>query len=340
MLRKVTTLLLAAGAVVAFGAGPAAAQKQTLKMAYWTGPAHHMAKTLANWAKMIEQASGGNLTVEIDKAPLAKPDGQYDLIKSGVRDMVWHVAAYTRGRFDMLGVAEIPFLCPNAAVCSPALWKWYQKHGLADKEFNDTKLLTTFVHGPGAIHTRKPVTTLEEIKGIKMRAGGAGVPISQALGMSAISMPATEAHEALARGTVDGVLFPYEALDSFRLTEQVKAHLEIPGGLYTATFVIVANKDAFAKLTPANQQALMKVSAEAGSAFFGKAWDAADSVAREGAKKRGNAINTLSAKELERWKPALNFVREEWLKKAKDQGLDGQMLLRDFEATVKATSSS
>jgi TRAP-type C4-dicarboxylate transport system substrate-binding protein len=308
-------------------------------MAYWTGPAHHMNKTLQNWIKMIEEASGGNLTVELDKAPLAKPDGQYDLIKNGVRDMVWHVPAYTRGRFDMLAAGEIPFLCPNATACSPALWNWYNKHGLAEKEFTDTTLLNVFVHGPGTIHTVKPAKTLEEIKGIKIRAGGAGVPISQALGMSAISMPATEAHEALSRGTVDGVLFPWEAIDSFRLTELVKAHLEVPGGMYTATFVIVGNNDAINKLSDSNKAALMKVSQEAGSAFFGKAWDAADDRARESAKKRGNTIQTIAPDELERWRPALKFVREDWLKKAKERGLDGEALLKDLEAMIKAQSS-
>lgn len=337
MLRKAMPYLAAAG-VFACIAAPASAQKQTLRMAYWAGPAHHMVKTQEAWIKTIADASGGNLAVEVDKAALAKPEGQYDLIKNGVRDMVWHVPAYTKGRFDMLAAGEIPFLCPSATVCSPALWKWYHKHGLADKEFTDTKLLTVFVHGPGTIHTVKPVKTLEEIKGIKIRAGGAGVPISQALGMSAIAAPATEAHEMLSRGTVEGVLFPYEAVDSFRLTELVKAHLEVPGGLYTATFIIVMNKDAFAKLSPANQAALMKASGETGSALFGKAWDAGDARGREGAKKRGNSIQTLAPAELERWRPMLKFVRDDWLKKAKDRGLDGEMLLKDLEATIKASS--
>jgi TRAP-type C4-dicarboxylate transport system substrate-binding protein len=338
MLRRALPFL-AVAAVVAFAAAPALAQqKQTLKMAYWAGPAHHMVKTQEAWIKTIEAASGGNLTVEVDKAALAKPDGQYDLVKNGVRDLVWHVPAYTRGRFDMLAAGEIPFLCPSATVCSPALWRWYHKHGLADKEVTDTKLLTVFVHGPGTLHTVKPVKTLEEIKGVKIRAGGAGVPIAQALGMSVVAMPATEAHEALSRGTVEGVLFPYEAVDSFRLTELTKAHLEIPGGLYTATFMIIINKDAFAKLSPANQAALMKASGEAGSALYGKAWDAADEAGRQGAKKRGNTIQTLAPAELERWKPMLKFVRDEWLKKAKDRGLDGEALLKDLEATIKASS--
>jgi TRAP-type C4-dicarboxylate transport system substrate-binding protein len=142
----------------------------------------------------------------------------------------------------------------------------------------------------------------------------------------------------LSRGTIDGVLFPYEAVDSFRLTELVKAHLEVPGGLYTATFVIVMNNNAFAKLTPANQAALTKASGEAGSRLFGEAWDAADARGKEGAKKRGNAILTVAPAELDRWRPMLKFVRDEWLKKAKDRGLDGEALLKDLEATIKASS--
>lgn len=113
MQRKLTLSLLAVSAVFAFGIAPAAAQKQTLKMAYWAGPSHHMVKTLEGWAKMISDASGGNLVLEVDKAPLAKPSGQYDLVKNGVHDMVWHVTAYTPGRFTMLEANALPFICPD-----------------------------------------------------------------------------------------------------------------------------------------------------------------------------------------------------------------------------------
>jgi TRAP-type C4-dicarboxylate transport system substrate-binding protein len=210
---------------------------------------------------------------------------------------------------------------------------------LAQKEFTDTRLLTAFMHGPGAIHTKKVVKTLEEIKDIKIRAGGAGVPIAKALGMSVVALPATAAHEALQRGTVEGVLFPWEAMPSFRLTELVNAHLEIPGGMYTATFIININPKAFDNLTASNKAALMKASGEAGSALFGKAWDAGDARARDEAKKLGQTINTLAPAELARWRPKLQFVTDEWLKKAKERGYDGQKLLDDFKAMVKAASS-
>src|SRR3982751_2027663 len=88
-MRNIAIGLLLAASLAVFGASPAAAEKQTLRMAYWGGPSHQMVQTLAAWVKTIEEASGGNLTVEVDKAALAKMEGQYDLIRNGVRDLVW-----------------------------------------------------------------------------------------------------------------------------------------------------------------------------------------------------------------------------------------------------------
>ena len=229
MHRKTALLAFVASALVASGIGPAAAQKQTLKMAYWAGPSHHMVQTQEAWAKTIFDASGGNLVIEVDKAPLAKPDGQYDIVKNGVRDLVWHVPGYTAGRFDLFQAPEQPFLCPSSTVCSTVLWKWYAKHGLGAKEFTDTTLVTAFTTGPFSIHLAKPARTLEEIRALKIRVAGASVPVAKALGWSVAVLPATDAYETLQRGVVDGTVFPWEAVNSFRLNELVKFHLEDAG---------------------------------------------------------------------------------------------------------------
>jgi TRAP-type transport system periplasmic protein len=83
LLGKLVNLSVAA-AILAFpDIGSAAAQKQTLHIAYWAGPSHQMVQTLAAWIKTIEEASGGSLIVEVDKAALGKMEGQYDLIRLG-----------------------------------------------------------------------------------------------------------------------------------------------------------------------------------------------------------------------------------------------------------------
>lgn len=340
MPRRFIGLLTAAGTVLAaLCAGSANAQKQTLHMAYWAGPSHQMVQTLAAWIKTIEEASGGNLTVEVDKAALGKMEGQYDLIRNGVRDLVWAVPGYTVGRFDMLQGAELPLTCSSPAVCSPVVWNWYTKHGLAAKEFTDTTLLVTFMGGPYGIHTVKPVKTLDEVKALKIRAAGPSLPMAKALGLNAVPLPANETYEAVQRGTVDGSVFPWEAMTSFRLNELLKGHLEVPGGLGAPSFVIVANQKAFDNLTPENKAALMKASGAAGAALIGKAWEAADEHGRNDAKEKGQDIETLAPAEFERWKTLLLVVTEEWVKKAEQKGYDGRKLLDDLQAMIKAASS-
>jgi TRAP-type C4-dicarboxylate transport system substrate-binding protein len=337
--KKALLISLAVGVLVAFAGGQASAQKQTLKMAYWAGPSHHMVQTQEAWAKTVLEASGGNLTIEVDKAPLAKPDGQYDIVKNGVRDLAWHVPGYTAGRFDLFQAAELPFLCPSSTVCSSVLWKWYAKHGLAAKEFTDATLVTAFTTGPFHIHLAKPARTLEEIRALKIRVAGASVPVAKALAWSVAVLPATEAYESLQRGVVDGTVFPWEAVNSFRLNELVKFHLEIPGGLLTSTFMIVGNTKAIDKLTPGNKAALLKASGEAGSALFGKYWDAADERGRADAKQRNHTIETIAPAELDKWRPLLQAATDEWLRKAKEKGEDGQKLLDDLKQMIKAASS-
>ena len=339
MRRTAISLLLLAAAMAVLATSPAAAEKQVLRMAYWAGPSHQMVQTLAAWIKTIEEASGGNLTVEVDKAALGKMDAQYDLIRNGVRDLGWAVPGYTVGRFDMLQGAELPLLCANPATCSPVVWKWYNKHGLAEKEFIDTKLLITWMGGPYGIHTVKPVKTLDEIKALKIRAAGPSLPMAKALGMNAVPLPATETYEAVQKGTVDGSVFPWEAMPSFRLNELLKGHLEVPGGLGAPSFVIVASQKAFDNLTPENKAALMKASGEAGAALIGKAWLAADERGRDDAKQKGQTTETVPPAEFEKWKPLLKPVTDDWVKKAEQKGQDGRKLLEDLAALIRGASS-
>src|SRR5437667_11645145 len=130
--------------------------------------------------------------------------------------------------------------------------------------------------------------------------------------MPPMSRPITEAYEAVQRGTVDGTVFPWEAMTSFRLNELLKAHLEIPGGMAAATFVIVINPKTFDNLTANNKAALLKAGGEAGSALFGKAWDADDEKGRNDTKEKGRLIQTIPPAELERWRPTRHVVTDDW----------------------------
>lgn len=340
MLRRLTFLSLFAGAFMVLAMPAAMAQKQKLTMAYWWGPKHHMFKSQQAWVEEVKKASGGNLIVEVDTAGIGKPPGQYDLVKNGVRDMVWFIAGYTPGRFSLYQVAELPFVCPNATTCSPALWEWYQENDLEKREFTDTKLVLSFTHGPGLLHSNKSYTTVESLVNVKVRAGGSNVAIGKALDMAVVSMPASGAYEAIQRNTVDAIFFPWEAVNSFRLNEVATHHLEVPGGMYASSFGFNINPKAFDGLTAANRKALMEASAKSGSRLLGQKWDAADAVAYEDAKQRAdNVITTLAPEEMPKLRAKLDVVRQDWIDMANGKGLNGQKLYDDFLAKVRANSS-
>jgi TRAP-type C4-dicarboxylate transport system substrate-binding protein len=76
------------------------------------------------------------------------------------------------------------------------------------KELDETKMMFFVCHGPGLIHTKKPVRTLEELKGMKIRSTGMSTKIVQAFGATPVAMPMTESYDALSRGLQKGLHVP------------------------------------------------------------------------------------------------------------------------------------
>lgn len=322
------------------GVTSAFAQTVTLRMSTWLPPGHHLvANTLPKWIAAIDEASGGTLKINIDPAPVAGPPAQYDVVRDGVADMAYHVAAYTPGPFEILRGAELPFLAPSAEVGSQAAYEWYDRNIGFSKEFKDVKVITIMVHGPGAVHSKKKITTLAEIEGVKLRVGGGGVRMAEALGAVPVAMPAPKAYEAIQKGVADGALFPYEAVKGFRLGELLDYHLEIPGGLYTTPFAIIMNPAKYDSLSDEHKKVLAEVGGVAGAKILGAGWDAADEVGKKEALDKGGTISRLEGAELEAWKAKIAFMNDVWIEKANEAGLDGAALLEDLRATMAKYSN-
>ncbi|NKB63663.1 MAG: hypothetical protein GKR95_16620 [Gammaproteobacteria bacterium] len=314
------------------------AEARTIKIANWLPPVHHMTATLKAWGDELVKASNGKLQVEVMSAPLAKPNGQYDLAKNGIADIAWSVAAYHPKRFKLLVGAELPFTASNAETSSVAAWTWYEKHGLVEKETADTKLLTVFAHAPHAYHSSKPLATLADFKDLKVRAGGAGVEILKTLGAVPVFINAPGTNEALTRGTIDATQFPWESVKGFRLAKITGHHLSVPGGTYAGLFFLTMSPKTWDSLTDSQKAAVTKVSGTFGARFIGQKWDAADQAGIAAIKEAGGKINVLSDAETDQLKQSIGFLRDNWIKTASEEGVDGEALLADLADIVAETS--
>src|SRR4030067_1726780 len=135
-------------------------------------------------------------------------------------------------------------------------------------EFKDVKLVAVHIHGPGLIHSRDPITKLEDLKGVKVRGGSRVVNIMLTeLGATPVGMPVPAVGEALSKGVISATTIPWEVVPALKVQQIVKNHTGFAGdkGLYTQTFGIVMNKAADDKL-PADLKKVIDATSSAETA--------------------------------------------------------------------------
>ena len=123
------------------------------------------------------------------------------------------VPGYTPGRFVLTDAIEFPFQGEASEATSVAYQRVHDRMLAKYDEHKGVKVLGVFTHGPGQIfNTKRAVTSLKDLEGMKIRVGGGMVnEVAKALGTVPMLKPAPESYELLAQGVADGVFFPKEA---------------------------------------------------------------------------------------------------------------------------------
>ncbi|HMQ57926.1 MAG TPA: TRAP transporter substrate-binding protein, partial [Rhizobiaceae bacterium] len=282
------------------------------------------------WADKVEADSGGRIKVERYAAMAlgGKPPELMDQAKDGVVDIVWTVVGYTPGRFPRTEVFELPFIMTNAEAVSRAYWELFQSD-MKDTEFADLHILGTWVHGPGIFHTRTPVKSIDDLKGMKIRGGSRTVnALLERLGATPVGMPVTAIPEGLSKGVIDGTTIPWEVTTALKVPELVKNHTEFEGkALYVLTFVLAMNKAKYESLPDDLKKVIDDNSGMEFSAFAGMTQAGADGPAREAAVAAGNTIVTLPPEEVAKWREVAQPIYDEWTADMDSKGIDGKALL-------------
>jgi TRAP-type C4-dicarboxylate transport system substrate-binding protein len=316
--------LLSAVVALAFaGAAGAAAPEKPIELTYSIFfPATHKNTILAqDWAKEIEARSGGKVKITVfPSGTLTKAEVCYDGVEKGISDIGMSVLGYTRGKFPLSEVLDLPMGVKTGAGATAMANAFYKK--FSPKEFGDVKIMYLHAHGPGFLHTKKPVKTMEDLKGLKVRCTGLSAKIVTALGGTPVAMPMGETYDALSRGVVDGSMSPQESLEGWRWGEVVKSSTECYGAAYTTTFFVAMNKDKWQKLPKDVQGVIEKVNEE-WVAKTGAAWDAMDKSGKDFAAAKGNNSIALSEAENARWAAAVRPILDEYVTKMQARGLPG-----------------
>ncbi len=342
--RRTLLGIAGAAAIAAFGAGfaatPAAAQEVTLKLHQFLPAQANVPKLILDvWADKIEKDSGGR--IKIDRYPSmqlgGRPPELMDQVVDGVADIVWTVVGYTPGRFPSTEVFELPFMMTDAGAgpVSHAYWQMFEEH-MKDTEFKDVHILATWVHGPGMLHTNKPVETPADLQGMKIRGGSRLVnTLLTKLGATPVGMPVPAVSEALSKGVIDGTTIPWEVTAALKVQELVHNHTEFTGrALYTLTFVLAMNKQKYDSLPDDLKKVIDDNSGLDFSIFAGTTQEAADGPARQKAVDLGNNIITLQPAQTAEWQKLAQPIYAEWVADMDAKGIDGQALIDEARMLI------
>ena len=331
---------LVTATVLAFGASSAWAQEVTLKVHHFLSPNATSQKLLLGpWCEKIAKESANRLKCQIYPAMQlgGTPPQLFDQAKDGVADIIWTVPTYQAGRFLKSEVFELPFMTKTAEGSSRAFWEYMQKNSL--EEFKGTKILMAHVHDGAELHfAGKQVKTLEDLKGLKIRAPTRiGTRMLTALGATPIQMPAPQVPESIAKGVVDGASLPWEVVPGLKVNEVTKFHTETGPGqrkMSNTIFVVAMNEAKYNSLPPDLKKVIDANSGAEASVWAGKVWDSTIVPGRKSAPDRGNTVTVLSPAETQRWEKATESVAQDWIKDVAAKGGDGSKLLDAAKALL------
>ncbi len=298
-----------------------------LKMALFVPDKHvQFSQVIEPWARRIEDLSDGRLKINLyPGGELVSPRDQYDAVQKGDIDLSFGLPGYTPGKFPLTSAIRLPFLVRSAEKGSIVLWDTYKR--FLQEEYKDVKILWLFCHGPGQLHTtKKQVKTLDDLKGLRIRTPDPLVSkVLERLGAVPVKKPITEAYDALAEGSVDGVVAPWEVMRPFKFYEYCKYHTIV--NLYSMSFFVAMNKDVYASLPENLRKIIDENSGERMAMASGKAADLEDLKGAKLAMEQGGEIHILSDQEKERWRGIAMSVGGDWVKEMESKGLPGDKVL-------------
>jgi TRAP-type C4-dicarboxylate transport system substrate-binding protein len=341
-MKRATPLLLAAAAVaVALGAAPARAQEVVLKLHHFLPPQATIQALVFNpWCEKIGKESGGRIKCQIYPAMQlgGTPPQLFDQARDGVADIVWTVPTYQAGRFQKSEVFELPFMAKNAETGSPALYDYVMKN--SQDEFKGVKILALHLHDGSLLHfSAKPVKTLEDLKGLKVRGPTRiGAQFLTALGATPVQMPLPQVPESVSKGVIDGAMVPWEGVPPIKLQEIAKYHTDTAAGaprMSNTIFVIAMNEAKYNGLPPEIKKVIDANSGLDLSRQIGKVFDSTTEPAKKLAAEQKGVFDQLTPAEYDRWQKATEPVVKEWISDVSAKGANGQALYDDAKALIR-----
>jgi C4-dicarboxylate-binding protein DctP len=260
------------GAGAGGGSGDAAGGETfTIKFSHVVTPATPKGQAAEKFKEVVEQRSGGRITVEIyPNSELYGDKDELQALQSNSVQMLAPASAKFTTIAPALQVLDLPFLFDSVedipAVVSPdsaAGKAIYENESLAA---NNIKVIGLWDNGLKQLSSNTEMRTPESLAGLSFRIQPSDVLRSQfeSWGASTTPLAFAEVYNALQQGVVDGQENPYSNIESQNM-HTVQRHITASNHGYIGYVLVINNQ--FMESLPADLQTVVRESADEASAY-------------------------------------------------------------------------
>ncbi|XEC94433.1 TRAP transporter substrate-binding protein [Paenibacillus tarimensis] len=267
------------------------------------------------FAELVNERTNGRITIDVfPSAQLGEEKAVIEQVQLGAIEFT-RVSTGPMAEFNKdFGVFSLPYIFDS----EEHVWKFLKSDTatelLDSLEKSSMKGLTYFSSGSRSFYSTKPLTKLEDLKGMKVRViqNKLNMEIMEALGASATPMPYGEVYSSLQTGVIDAAENNYPSYYSSKHYEVAKhylldSHQRVPE-------VLLISKQVWEKLSQEDQDVIKQAAIEA-TDYQREEWGKYEKESEQ-AVRDGGAIIT-EVQDLQPWKDAVKPVVDSYYEQYK-----------------------
>lgn len=293
------------------------ADSYNLRVISPTPPGHTSNRIIAEFGKLTAERTKGAVTIQMFEGTLGAPSDAWDMMKTNIAQLAFTSEAYNAGKMPILSMVGLPFEIPDVK-CEYLVVNALLKAGYLKELTNDAKVIFFRPVYPQCLFfSKKKVNTVEEFKGLKIRANNnLQAETLSVHGVTAITLPGSEIYMAMSTGVIDGFFTAIDNARDRKFYEVSKYALNLP--VSCGIFVLAMNKTVWENLPTEIQNEVEKVGEEVSAAETEKIQLEENSIWKEyGAKSE---VYTLKKEEQEKMREAGLAVTDRYVKDKETKG--------------------
>ncbi len=304
------------------------AQTTNVRFSTWHVPVGYEVKTV--WIPMLDELKKRSKDrigyTMYAGAALGKGPEHYDIVAKGLSDMGYFTATWTPGRFPLTDVLSLAAWVDGKDIATDIGNAMYKR--VLHQEFAGVKMIELNGCIQAFLWTKRPVRTLEDVKGMKIRSpGGHQTNYIKAIGAEPIFMPLGDVYMAMETGTIDGIVTCPPLVISFKLFEVAKHGLVTTFGCVSEG--VIMNQESWKKIPDDLKPIVDEICSNPFRTTGGLTREVYKKMMKEIEEKKVELYH-LPSKEAERWYDRFREETRKWVAGLEAKGLKAKEVVRAY----------